>query len=423
MIERIVQQLKQTACDGYTIEEVKTIAYQFFFVAHQLDQNRKKMVNHTTLTVFKKLDDGCLGQASKEICQGSSDEEIKSTIDELLYRCEFVKNQAYALPSKGENQNFTKSFDAMEVVKKLLKVMQGLKENQYAKINSYEIFVNEVNKRFINSNGIDVSYNQLDGEVEVIINGVDQGHEIELYRDYIFGDLDEELLKKQINEVLFLASQRAKAVPTPQLDECKVLLGSDNVKTLMNYFVCGVNARYVYQKISTMKVDEAICDAKGDRICMKGVRFLEHSSRNAAYDGDGNLIQDRVLIKDNIVQAFYGNERFAQYIGCQAGDFKNFIFEGGSRSIEEMKQEPYLECLDFSSFSLDEVTGDYAGEIRLAYYYDGEKVVPVRGGSIAGNILKDMKDWYLSKESSQYNWMSVPSVVELHHAVITGCSE
>ncbi|HQN27399.1 MAG TPA: Zn-dependent protease, partial [Mesotoga sp.] len=41
--------------------------------------------------------------------------------------------------------------------------------------------------------------------------------------------------------------------------------------------------------------------------------------------------------------------------------------------------------------------GDFGGEIRLGWYFDGTKRVPVTGGSITGN-LRDIESLYLSRE-------------------------
>ena len=70
----------------------------------------------------------------------------------------------------------------------------------------------------------------------------------------------------------------------------------------------------------------------------------------------------------------------------------------GSVSLEEMERSPYLEVVNFSDFQMDSFTGHFGGEIRLAFLYDGEKRIPVTGGSINGNILEAQKNLVFSKE-------------------------
>jgi PmbA protein len=47
---------------------------------------------------------------------------------------------------------------------------------------------------------------------------------------------------------------------------------------------------------------------------------------------------------------------------------------------------------------VDETTGDFGGEIRLGWYFDGSKRIPVTGGSVTGN-LKSLDSLYLSRET------------------------
>ena len=42
----------------------------------------------------------------------------------------------------------------------------------------------------------------------------------------------------------------------------------------------------------------------------------------------------------------------------------------------------------FSDFRLDPVTGDFGAEMRLAYWFDGERRRPVTGGSISGSVTE-----------------------------------
>ena len=87
-------------------------------------------------------------------------------------------------------------------------------------------------------------------------------------------------------------------------------------------------------------------------------------------------------------------------------------------SVEEMKKEPYLELVQFSSFSCHPITGDFSGEIRLGYYYDGQEVVPVTGGSVSGNIKDCEHTMVLSKELVKYDYAVVPQTILLKNVNI-----
>ena len=54
--------------------------------------------------------------------------------------------------------------------------------------------------------------------------------------------------------------------------------------------------------------------------------------------------------------------------------------------MEELKTGPYLHVVRFSDFQMDSFSGHFSGEIRLAYWCDGENVIPVTGGAVNGSI-------------------------------------
>ena len=101
-------------------------------------------------------------------------------------------------------------------------------------------------------------------------------------------------------------------------------------------------------------------------------------------------------------------------------DVYNFAVSGGTESEKDLRTGDYLEVVEFSDFQVDEITGDIAGEIRLAYLHQGGKVTPVSGGSVSGSMPELAKSMRFSKESRQYNCHLIPSVTRLHDVTITG---
>ena len=55
-----------------------------------------------------------------------------------------------------------------------------------------------------------------------------------------------------------------------------------------------------------------------------------------------------------------------------------------------------------SGLQLD-IYNDYiGGEVRLAYYFDGEKEIPVTGISISGKLSDALSNMYLSEKEATY---------------------
>ena len=98
----------------------------------------------------------------------------------------------------------------------------------------------------------------------------------------------------------------------------------------------------------------------------------------------------------------------------------NLAVSGGSRSEAELRQGTWLEPVEFSDFQVDPMTGDIFGEIRLAYWHDGERTVPVSGGSISGNMHALLGELRLSAETVQYDNWRVPALTRLGGVTVTG---
>ena len=78
-----------------------------------------------------------------------------------------------------------------------------------------------------------------------------------------------------------------------------------------------------------------------------------------------------------------------------------------------MKKEPYVRCVKFSSFQLDDDSGFFGGEVRLGFYYDGEKEIPVTGFSIAGNLYEVKGKVNFSKEITVESDYIGPKYIEV----------
>ena len=127
------------------------------------------------------------------------------------------------------------------------------------------------------------------------------------------------------------------------------------------------------------------------------------------------------IIKDNVPVSYWGGVQFRHYLGVEDSFIAtNFKAEGGRLSESEIRTGTYLEPVEFSDFSVDIITGEIAGEIRLAYWHEGDKVTPVCGGSVTGTLTELISDVKLSKELRQYDTCLVPSVIKIENVTITG---
>ena len=178
----------------------------------------------------------------------------------------------------------------------------------------------------------------------------------------------------------------------------------------------------IYGGMSQNKVGDVI--QKGDdcdKITLKAVKEMNYSNTNLPYSLEGVKASNFTILDNGKYVNNVGSARFAYYLGLNDVKYaSNFTVEPGSKSIEEMKKDPYLEIAQFSSFQVDTVTGDFGGEFRLAYYYDGNSVTPVTAGSVTINMNDVLDHIYLSKESKQYNDCIIPVAIELFDIEVAG---
>ena len=334
-----------------------------------------------------------------------------------------MKNRPYILHApKAAEPAEEQTIDVAAISRTFLEAMRDLPETPGEDINSYEIFVSEKHRRFVNSEGVDVSETYPDSMIEVVVNARDEKREIELYRSFSSGTCDAAALKRDLLRAMQTGRDRLRALPTPPLGRADVLFTTADACEIYSCFAQRLDAELIYRGISTWKAGESICRAfAGDAPTLCAVRTLDNSSANRRYDAEGAPVRDVVMMENGVVRRNLGSRMFSSYLGLENSFIPtNFTVSGGKRSEQELRSGPYLEVVEFSDFQVDAVTGDLFGEIRLAYLHDGEKTVPVSGGSVSGNLLTLAENMLLSKETVQHDNWRIPSATLIRGVTVTG---
>jgi len=153
---------------------------------------------------------------------------------------------------------------------------------------------------------------------------------------------------------------------------------------------------------------------EGDPVNIKLLPEVKGSVGNSYIDGDGVKLKPLELYTDGVLRSYHGDNRHCRYLGIEpTGTIGNVEVGGGKKTLGELKTGPYLELRVFSDFQMDEWTGDFGGEIRLAVYHDGTKEIPVTGGSIVGNIKNVQQSMLFSSELQESGNYVCPKAVKL----------
>lgn len=423
MVERIINELIKVNINIYKINIETSESVELFFIKKALDMNRKKKVTNYKVTVYKDFEENgetYRGSSEVDIYPTMKDEEIGNILKDGLYAAGFVKNKFYPLV-KGEKCGeitLPSKFNGYSLEEGALAIQKALYKNDiYEKggINSSEIFLNKTTKRIVNSEGVDVTFVKFSSEVECITQWIEE-QDVELFNVFRYSDLDEELIADSVKDAIELTKWRVKAKNAVKTGNYRVLLRKSSLKSMFSYYTDKASVGAVYNNLSSFKPGEGVQgeEIKGDKvtITLKG---------SAPYDNDGLKLQEVTIIEEGVLKTYHGNTRFSHYLEViPTGNLDETVVKCGEKSIEEMTREPYLELVAFSDFQMDSLTGDFAGEIRLGFYYDGEQITPVTGGSMSGNIKNLQNNMFLSKEVYKDGSFTGPKMLELINVNIAG---
>ena len=434
MLDTIRRELSRTAgISAWRIREEEVEAQELFFIRRDLDMNRAKTVRHFMVTVYHDYQadsQDWRGSATVRLHPSSDGPEVRAALERALGAAALVRNRPHPLarPEESAPEFPAGGLEAGELAGRLEPVRRAVFAEDHhseGRLNSCEIFLNRERIRILNSEGVDVRFNRGRILIELIAEWRAEGREeVELYRELRFAEVDEEAIKAEVRELLRYSRDRAYAEPLGRrhLETGRaVLLTGEAVAEFIGYYLAQSAAENVYRKISSLEVGRSVQGrVQEDSLTVHLSPFLAGSTASAPYDDDGHRLQEVTVIEEGVLRRYWGPLRFCHYLGCEpSGDMRNIRVAPGKQSAAELRQEPGLEIVSFSDFQSDPLTGDFGGEIRLAYLGEGEKRIPVSGGSISGNILQVQGNMVLSRELASRDSFLGPRTLGLRGVAIT----
>ena len=419
-LDTLLNVLKTSGADAWEVTDKTEKGWEFYFIRHALDQHRAKDIRSFGVKVYKKFDD-CLGSARAEVPADASEKEMRGIVEGLCKDASYVRNPAYTLNKPAASlapAAEAETIDLEAISGDFIRTLASVPETATEDLNSYEIFVSAVSRRFLNSEGIDVSDVYPSSMVEAVVNARRDGHEIELYRLFHSGTCSREQLTQDLTEALTYGRDKLVTSSTPNLGKADVVFSTDPARELYFYFIDRLAADMVFRGMSNWKLGDAVAP---ENMTVEAVKTLPNSSKNTAWDAEGAPIRDLTLIDHGKAAAYWGSRQFSQYLGLESSfAASNFSVSGGTESAADLRTGDYLEVVEFSDFQTDAITGDIAGEIRLGYLHRDGKVTPVSGGSVSGNVRELLSGFRFSKETRQYDSLLIPAVTRIQGVTVTG---
>ena len=421
-LEKLLKEF--SAISDYKIVRKHRESNEIFYVHKNVETLRKTDTINTFVTVYVKNEDGTLGEATFEVFDYQLEDELKKVINDNIFRATLIKNQYYEIPSdKEEVKNNESNLSLMtlkEASLKITNILDSIKMEDDASINATEIFVVKNTTNIVNSKGINKEDSSYSIMIEAIPTFTKDNESVELYEQYNTSSIDEAQIKEEITTSLDNVKARYLAIKPDYEIEAPVLLHILDAEVIYENIIGELHYRSVYTDSNFYKVGDLIqTKPEHDKLNISLEAFIEGSSDNHSFDADGITLKSVELIEDSKVKNYFGDNRFAYYLGVKpTGNMTNMLVENGTTPSSELLKGKYLECISFSGLQVD-VFNDYiGGEVRLAKYFDGNKVIPITGISISGKLSDVLNTIVLSKEYEVKNSIKAPKLIKLDNMKI-----
>jgi len=407
-----------------------------YYIAAQAEQARAVDEASYSLTVYVDTvinDKRFRGEATVTLQPTFSPEDCAAKIRQAVFAASKSHNPWFGLPAPSDLNTALpvsgfaalSSADQVDVVRRAF-YSAAAQFKGSARINALELFITEEHKRLINSRGVDYSATIWRGYSEFVVEADSRDGPVELFDDIEFSEPDTARLAETIGDRLAQVRDRALARPTPQLERIPVILRGKEAEAVFSWFFDNSRTEMIYSKASAFEPGKNVQKASDREDVAEPLEVwaepvIPGLPSSTAFDTDGFPLERTPVIEKGVLTTLIGSVRHADWLSVpRRGAFPLFSVSPGSMSLEAMHAAPYLEPVMFSDFQLDPVTGDFGAEVRLAYYFDGEKVIPVSGGSISGSLSTLRSSMRRSRETAVATLSRCPVAILLLGATITG---
>ena len=392
----------------YKVNVRHTESAEFFYVKGELETVRHTDTFDKEVTVYVNHGE-YKGDSRFLVYPSTTQEQLKELISQAVEKAKLISNRFYTLPPKEEGDyqvpsNFENQ-DLSVLCQKIADCVFAAEKPVGSNLNSVEVFVSRIENTVTNSLGLLKKQTYYKAMVEAIptFNGEDQS--VELYQQYNFNAFDEAAIKEEIREKLLEVKARYEAVTPDSIPECKVILNKLELSELFSSITDDLHFATVYGKANLFAKDQPVQKApQKDKLQITMAGNYPGSVAGRMFDADGMALKDTLVVSDGTAVSYYGSNRFGQYLEeIPTGELPCVVVATGSATKADLQAGPYLEVLSMSGLQVDFYSDYIGGEVRLAYYHDGDKILPVTGISITGSASQVLNSLHLSQTQGIYD--------------------
>lgn len=408
---------------GYKINIHKKESMELFFVKGKLETVRRTNTCDKEVTVY--VDHGEFkGDSQFFVYPATTGAQLEALIQETVEKALLINNRNYELPGAETGEYAVESnfadYAPADLAAAVSKAVFEANTVENASLNSVEVFINKHTETVTNSNGLNKTQIRYDAMVEAIPTYNGENMSVELYEQYNFGSLDLKDLHDEIAGKMAEVKARFEAVKPEYPLFGTVILNKHELASLFFNIASDLNFATVYSHSNLWNKGDAIQkDPQGDTIGITMAGQVAGSTRSSRFDNDGLSLGSVRIVDGGKAVAYYGSNRFGQYLGeVPTGEMRCLMVDAGTASEEVFTAGRYLEVVSMSGLQVDFYNDYIGGEVRLAYYHDGEKTLPVTGVSISGKLSQVLETVRLSGETAVYGGYTGPAKAALQDMTI-----
>ena len=419
MIEQIVAQLERNdAVHDWTLRRRTVRSVQLYLIGQEIENVREVQTEEYDLEVFNDhpfpesfKDRGgaapsgnARGVASLTLVAADRG-RLEERVADAVTMASLVHNPTFSLPEHGSYPDVPLADpllatadsrrNAVTAWADELRAAVGREEG--VRLSAAELFLTLTESELRNSRGINVatSGTRVLTELVLLTKGQEGSEEAEFFRQVEARRLADLKLDEVVAESAKAARDTLRA-RAPKTRVGPVVLSGEALVTLFEAFGFHASARAAYMKLASVEPGQSVLgerEVKGDPLTIRSNALRPYALGAHRFDGDGVPGQDVLLIENGVLRQRIASHRYAQYLNVPVtGESGTTEVLPGTTPLGELLRGPVLHVVKFSSPEVDPVTGDFGSEIRLGYEIDGDETVPVKGGSVSGNVFDAFAD-------------------------------
>ncbi len=360
---------------------------------------------------------------------------LARALEEAVYIAGLTDNPPYSLP--GRLAGF---YPDVEIVDSALiasdaarmAVLDELRERLLAaaaaepgiRLSSAELYATGGEVALRNSRGIDIASGETDLFCDLVLIALagDQAAE------YHAMPQRRRLADLNIEEITRQAAQYARdslRAGMPATHEGPVVISGEALVDLFSPLIFHSSARAAYQSMSRLTLGQPISgeqEIAGDRLTFISNALLPYGTASAPFSEEGLPGERLVIVQDHLLQSWWAEQRYADYLHIRpTGGFANIEIPAGAHPVQDLLGNgPVYHLVAFSWLNPDELTGDFVAEIKLGYRVEHGQTMPIKGGSLSGNLFEALSNARLSRETQFTGNYSGPAALRFERLTIAG---